>query len=197
VLTLLFAGHDTSSCALASFCLLLAQHPAVLSRLRAEQDELAPSGPLSTAALDRMPYLDQVIREVLRFIPPVGGGFRKIIAPCEFDGYRLPVGWNAFYQIRGPHRDAAIFGRPDLFDPDRFAPERAEDRSQRFSFIPFGGGPRVCLGMEFARLEMAVMGALLVREFDWQLVPGQDLRLAPIPLPRPRSGLLARLSQRR
>ncbi len=196
VLTLLFAGHDTSSCALANFFLLVLQHPAVLSRLRAEQDEIGREVPLRAAMLSQMPYLDQVIREVLRFIPPVGGGFRKIIAPCEFAGYQLPMGWNAFYQIAGPHRDSAIFKDPERFDPDRFAPERAEDRGQRFSYIPFGGGPRVCLGMEFARLEMAVMGALMIREFEWQLLPGQDLRIAPIPLPRPRSGLLVRVSHR-
>ena len=196
MLTLLFAGHDTSSCALANFFLLVLQHPAVLSRLRAEQDEIGREVPLRAAMLSQMPYLDQVIREVLRFIPPVGGGFRKIIAPCEFAGYQLSVGWNAFYQIAGPHRDSAIFKDPERFDPDRFAPERAEDRGQRFSYIPFGGGPRVCLGMEFARLEMAVMGALMIREFEWQLLPGQDLRIAPIPLPRPRSGLLVRVSHR-
>ncbi len=195
VLTLLFAGHDTSACALANFCMLVAQHPAVLSRLRAEQDQAA-GGPLTTAALEQLPYLDQVIREVLRVMPPVGGGFRKIIAPCEFDGYQLPLGWNAMYQVRGPHRDPAIFPHPERFDPERFAPERAEDRSQRFSYIPFGGGPRVCLGMEFARLELAVMGALLLREYDLQLVPGQDLRISQIPLPRPRSGLVVRITKR-
>lgn len=196
VLTLLFAGHDTSSCALANFCMLVAQHPAVLARLRAEQEQVSASAPLSAAVLGQMPYLDQVIREVLRIMPPVGGGFRKIIASCEFDGYHLPAGWNAMYQIRAPHRDPAIFSHPDRFEPDRFAPERAEDRNQRFAYIPFGGGPRVCLGMEFARLEMAVLGALLVREYDWTLVPGQDLRITQIPLPRPKSGLVVRITQR-
>ena len=161
LLTLLFAGHETSASALGSFCLLMTQHPDVFEKLRAEQDKLAISGPLSVESIRSMTYLDQVMKEVLRLIPPVGGGFRKVIADCEFGGYRIPKGWRVLYSIGSTHQNPSHFTDPQRFDPERFSPERAEDKKTRFSWIPFGGGPRICLGMEYARLEMAVLGARL------------------------------------
>jgi retinoid hydroxylase len=196
ILTLLFAGHETSSSGLSSFCLLVAQHPEVLARLREEQSRLAFEGPLTVDRIKQMPYLDQVIKEVLRFMPPVAGGFRKVTAECEIGGYRIPAGWTVLYGINTTHRIAANFVDPDRFDPDRFGPDRAEDKQARFSFAPFGGGARVCIGMEYARLEMAVLGARLVRDYAWDLTPGQDLTIAPIPSPRPKSGLQVRFWRR-
>lgn len=196
ILTLLFAGHETSSSGLSSFCLLVAQYPEVLERLRAEQRGVAVEGPLTALHIKQMPYLDQVIKEVLRFMPPVGGGFRKATTECEVGGYRIPAGWTVLYGINSTHRSSPNFVDPDSFDPDRFGPGRAEDKQARFSWVPFGGGARVCLGMEYARLEMAVLGARLVRDYAWELVPGQDLGIAPIPSPRPRSGLEVRLWRR-
>lgn len=193
ILTLLFAGHETSSSGLSSFCLLVAQHPDVLERLREEQRSVAVSGPLTVDHIKQMPYLDQVIKEVLRFMPPVAGAFRKATADCEIGGYRIPAGWSILYGIGATHRSAPNFVETDRFDPDRFGPDRAEDKQVRFSWVPFGGGARVCLGMEYARLEMAVLGARLVRDYEWELVPGQDLGITPIPSPRPKSGLRARL----
>ena len=196
ILTLLFAGHETSSSGLSSFCLLVAQYPDVLERLRAEQRGITLEGPLTAEHIQQMPYLDQVIKEVLRFMPPVGGGFRKVTTECEIGGYRIPAGWTVLYGINATHRTAPNFVEPERFDPDRFGPGRAEDKQVRFSWVPFGGGARVCLGIEYARLEMAVLGARLVRDCAWELVPGQDLGIAPIPSPRPRSGLQVRLWRR-
>lgn len=193
ILTLLFAGHETSSSGLSSFCMLVAQYPEVLEKLRAEQRGITLEGPLTAEHIKRMPYLDQVIKEVLRFMPPVGGGFRKATTECEVGGYRIPAGWTVLYGINATHRIAPNFVDPDRFDPERFGPGRAEDKQARFSWVPFGGGARVCLGMEYARLEMAVLGARLVRDYAWELVPGQDLGIAPIPSPRPKSGLQVRL----
>jgi cytochrome P450 len=144
--------------------------------------------------MKRMPYLDQVMKEVLRFLPPVGGGFRKVVKECSFHGYRIPAGWSLLYAIGSTHADGQAFADVDRFDPERFGPARAEDKKTRFAFVPFGGGPRVCLGMEYARLEMAVLSVLLCRSYRWELVPGQDLSTAPGPTPRPRSGLQVRFS---
>ena len=196
LLTLLFAGHDTSSSALASFCLLVAQHPKVLSRLRAEQSGADLDGPLAIDMVERMPYLGQVVREVLRLVPPVGGGFRTVLTPCEFAGYRIPKGWRVHYQIHSTHRNDAHFAEPDSFDPDRFGPERAEDRHTRFALVPFGGGPRIGIGMEFARIEMLVLGSLLLRDYQWDIEPDQDLTIDSMPVPRPRSGLIVRFRPR-
>ncbi len=98
ILLLLFAGHETLTSALASFCLLTAQHPEVIERLRAEQQQLSLTSPLTLDTLKQMSYLEQVIKEVMRLVPPVGGGFRKVIKSFEFGGYRIPQGWTIQYR---------------------------------------------------------------------------------------------------
>jgi retinoid hydroxylase len=136
-----------------------------------------------------MTYLEQVLKEVLRVIPPVGGGFREVIKTCEFNGYVIPQGWSVLYQIGKTHQDPSIYTTPESFDPQRFAPERAEEKAKLFSHVPFGGGVRECLGKEFAKLEMKLFAALLIREYDWELLPGQNLDLVMVPTPHPKDGL--------
>ncbi|MBE9168292.1 cytochrome P450 [Pleurocapsales cyanobacterium LEGE 06147] len=189
ILLLLFAGHETLTSAIASFCLLTAQHPEVLQRLQQEQQQLYSSTPLTLEDLKQMTYLEQVLKEVLRIIPPVGGGFRAAIESFEFKGYRIPKGWNIQYQIAQTHKDKEIYQECDRFDPDRFSPERTEDKQKSFGYIPFGGGLRECLGKEFARLEMRIFASMLLRDYEWQLLPEQNLELVTIPTPHPRDGL--------
>jgi len=189
VLLLLFAGHETLTSALASMCLLLAQHPEVVATIRAEQQQLASEEPLTLEKLKHMTYLEQVLKEVLRLIPPVGGGFREVIQEFEFNGYTIPQGWSALYQIGRTHQEPAIYTKPEQFDPERFAPERAEERPKPFSYVPFGGGVRECLGKEFAKLEMKLFAALLVRDYHWELLPDQNLEMVMVPTPHPRDGL--------
>jgi cytochrome P450 len=196
ILTLLFAGHETLTSAITSFCLLLAQHPSVLAIAQAEQQQFDINQPLTVESLKQMPYLDQVLKEVLRLIPPVGGGFRTVIQDCEFNGYSIPKGWFVLYQINRTHQDQGIYQQPEQFDPDRFSPERAEDKSKPFSYVPFGGGMRECLGREFAKLEMKIFAALLIRHYEWVLVPDQVLELDTVPTPRPHDGLKVYLKKR-
>lgn len=191
VLLLLFAGHETLTSAVASFCLLMAQHPDVQAKARAEQQAFCQQ-PLTLEALKQMTYLDQVMREVLRFTPPVGGAFRDVIQTCEYGGYQIPAGWNVLYGINMTHADPEAFDQPERFDPDRFSPERAEDKAKPFSHVPFGGGLRECLGKEFARLEMRLFGAKLLQTYEWELLPDQDLSLVVVPTPHPRDGLRVR-----
>jgi cytochrome P450 len=186
VLLLLFAGHETLTSAISSFCLLLAQNPDVMASLRAEQQQFPATEPLTLEQLKQMTYLEQVLREVLRLIPPVRGIFRKVINACEFGGYSIPKGWSVACGINQTHQDSQLYPEPDRFDPDRFSPERSP---KPFSYVPFGGGLRDCLGKEFARLEMKLFAAKIVREFDWELLPDQDLNLIAIPAQRPRDGL--------
>ncbi|MBD1829621.1 cytochrome P450 [Microcoleus vaginatus GB1-A2] len=186
VLLLLFAGHETLTSAIASFCLLLAQNPHVMAKVRAEQQQFPATEPLTLEQLKQMTYLEQVMREVLRLVPPVGGGFRQVINACEFGGYEIPKGWMVLYQINQTHQDSAVYPEPDRFDPDRFSSDRSP---KPFSYVPFGGGLRECLGKEFARLEMKLFAAKIVREFEWELLPDQDLNLIRVPTPHPRDGL--------
>ena len=189
VLLLLFAGHETLTSAIASFCLLTAQHPKVLQRLREEQDRLNITSTPTLEDIKSMTYLEQVLKEVMRIIPPVGGGFREVIATFEFGGYRIPKGWGIQYQIAQTHKDEAIYPESDRFDPDRFAPDRPADKQASFGYIPFGGGLRECLGKEFARLEMRLFASKLLQDYEWELLPKQNLELVTVPTPHPRDGL--------
>jgi cytochrome P450 len=193
ILTLLFAGHETLTSAIASFCLLTAQHPEVLTKLRAEQEKFLPAEPLTLEQLKQMTYLEQVLKEVLRFVPPVGGGFRRVVETCNFNGYRLPQGWNILYQIGPTHQDDRIYPDPDRFDPDRFSEKAIAE--QKFGYVPFGGGFRECLGKEFARLEMKIFAVRLLRGYDWQLLPEQNLEMSVIPTPHPIDGLQVNFQQ--
>lgn len=194
VLILLFAGHETLTSALASFCLLLAQHPEVHARCRQEQQQLE-SETLTLEKLKRMTYLEQVLQEVLRLIPPVGGGFRKVISTCDFCGYQFPQGWNLIYQIPRTHLDNSLYAQAEQFDPERFNPERMENGGKPFSYLPFGGGLRECLGKEFARLEMKIFAALLTHCYKWKLSPSQNLQMVRTPVPHPQDGLRVNLSK--
>lgn len=188
VLLLLFAGHETLTSALASCCLLLAQYPKVRAIAQSEQ---APfnNQPLTLDALKQMPYLDQVLKEVLRYTAPVGGGFRKVLETCEYGGYQFPEGWSLLYEIAQTHYDSELFHNPDQFDPERFGSERAEDKAKTFGHVPFGGGVRECLGKEFARLEMKIFVAKMLQSYCWELLPDQDLSLVTVPTPHPKDGL--------
>lgn len=195
-LLMLFAGHETTTSMLVSLMMSLAEYPEVLAKVRQEQEAIAPDGSFAMAQLKQMTYLDQVIKEIERLYPPVGGGFRRVVKPFEFNGYRVPAGWQALYRINAAHRDPKCFTNPEAFDPDRFSPERAEQKRYDFSLVGFGGGPRICLGLAFAQMEMKVVTSLLLRQFQWTLAPNQDLSLLTIPTLRPRSGLQVTLSKR-
>lgn len=195
VLTLLFAGHETLTSAIASFCLFTAQNPGVLERIRAEQEPFKQRETLTLEDLKQMEYLEQVLKEVLRIAPPVGGSFREVIQTCEINGYTLPKGWSVLYQIGLTHQDSTVYSHPNQFDPHHFDTNQL-DKAKPFSYVPFGGGIRECLGKEFARLEMKIFAALLAREYEWDLLPNQDLAFDMIPTPRPKDGLQVRFHRR-
>ncbi len=188
-LLMLFAGHETTTSMLTSLAMALAQNPDVLARARAEQQELAADGSLTLEQLKQMTYLDQVLRELERLYPPVGGGFRGVVEEFEFNGYYVPKGWQALYRINSTHIDSRVYTEPERFDPDRFSPERAEHKKQEFSLVGFGGGSRICLGIAFAQMEMKIFAAHLLRHYTWELLPKQNLTLVRIPTLHPRSGL--------
>ena len=138
--------------------------------------------------LKQMEYLDRVLKEVLRLVPPVAGGFREVIQSCEINGYTIPKGWSVLYHIGLTHQDPSLYPNPKQFDPERFDPARTGE-TKPLGYAPFGGGVRECLGKEFARLEMKIFAALLVRDYEWNLVTEQNLDLEMIPSPRPKDGL--------
>ncbi|MDJ0599599.1 MAG: cytochrome P450 [Crocosphaera sp.] len=193
ILLLLFAGHETLTSAISSFVLLMAQHPDIFKKVKKEQEKLNISEPITPEQLKEMTYLEQVLKEVLRLIPPVGGGLRKVIQEFDFQGYRIPKDWTVQYQIAQTHQETDTFPDYNTFDPERFSPENMADKQKNFCYIPFGGGLRECLGKEFARLEMKIFASVLVRNCHWQLLPDQNLEMITIPSPRPRDGLKVKI----
>ncbi|NJN76634.1 MAG: cytochrome P450 [Synechococcaceae cyanobacterium RL_1_2] len=193
-LLMLFAGHETTTSMLTCLCMALAQHPNILAQAQQEQSQFGDE-PLSFEQCRRMPFLNQILKEVERLYPPVAGGFRGVTKEFEFRGYHVPAGWKLLYQMRAAHQDPDIYHDPDRFDPDRFSPDRNEQKNADFSLVGFGGGPRVCLGLAFAQLEMKIFASLLLRHYRWELLPHQDLSLSPIPSLHPRSGLQISLTK--
>ncbi len=192
---LLFAGHETTTAMLTWLCLELGRHPEVLQRAREEQLSLASEGGMSLEQLGKMQYLEQILNEIERLHPPVGGGFRGVVKPFEFNGFHVPAGWMLSYSIPGTHQLASIYPEPKRFDPDRFSPERQENKQKPFSLIGFGGGPRICLGIAFAKLEMKIVAAQLLRSYQWELLPQQSLDPVAIPMRRPKDGLRVRFQR--
>lgn len=201
---LLFAGHETTTAMLTWICLELARHPDILQRARTEQTHLLAlsspasrsSPPLTLEQLGTMPYLEQILNEVERLHPPVAGGFRGVVKPFEFKGYQVPAGWLAQYSILQTQRSPEVYTNPEQFDPDRFSPERQEAKQKPFSLIGFGGGPRICLGIAFAKLEMKLVMAYLLRSYEWELLPNQNLEPNVIPTRRPKDGLKVKFRRR-
>jgi len=188
-LLLLFAGHETTTSLMASLCLALAQNPEVLARARAEQQQIGGNTPISIDSLKQMTYLDRVLREVERMYSPIGGGFRGVVKEFEFNGYRVPKGWQLLYRIPEAHFDAAVYPQPHTFDPDRFDPDRSDYKPSDYTFVTYGGGSRICIGMAFAQMELKIIAAMLLRRNSWELLPNQNLTLDPIPTLHPRDGL--------
>jgi cytochrome P450 len=186
-LILLLAGHETTASMITWLCLELARHPKVLQKAREEQHRLVKLGSLDLEQIKQMTYLDQVMQETERLHPPVPGGFRGVVKPFEFNGFYIPAGWRLYFSILDTHQTADLYPEPERFDPERFSPEQAA-KYPPYSLIGFGGGSRTCLGIAFAKLEMKIILAHLLRGYQWELLAGQSF--APVrPSSYPKDGL--------
>ncbi len=193
---LLFAGHETTTAMLTWICLELGRHPEILQMAKAEQEQVLAqeisTDILTIEQFTKMPYLDQILQETERLHPPVGGGFRGVIKPFEFQGYQVPAGWLLQYSILFTHRLPSLYSNPDVFDPDRFSPQGQSAKQIPYSLIGFGGGSRICIGMAFAKLEMKLVLSQLLRHYEWEILPNQRLEPVLIPTRRPKDGLKVR-----
>ncbi|XP_038685633.1 beta-amyrin 28-monooxygenase-like [Tripterygium wilfordii] len=139
-----------------------------------------------------MKYTWRVAMETLRMFPPVFGGFRRALEDIEYDGYIIPKGWQIFWVTNMTHMDGKIFPEPSKFDPARFENQASVPP---YSFVAFGGGPRLCPGNEFARIETLVAVHYLVTRFTWKLC--SDNLFSRDPMPVPTKGLPIKISARR
>lgn len=173
---LLIAGHETSTSLSAWLLYLLSEHPDYLGRVLGEQDSLLGDDAEPTLAdIRRMKVLDDALSEAERLYPPVANGPRGVVEDFEFGGYQIPAGAFVFYSIAAAHRLPSLWEEPDKFDPDRFAPPREEHKKKPYSLVGFGGGPRICIGINFAQVEVKAMVSRVLRDFRLETVPGQDL----------------------
>ncbi len=195
--TLLVAGHETSTSLIAWFLYLLSQHPDYLARIRGEQEAILGDREGATAEdLQRMKLLGYALSETERLYPPIPNGARGVLTEVPFRGHVLPAGAKLFYSIVGSHYLKDVWTEPERFDPDRFAPPREEDVKNPYALVGFGGGPRTCIGINFAKLEIKALATHLFRRYDLTPLPGQDIRQQYDVSAAPVHGIKLRLTAR-
>ena len=193
---LLVAGHETSTSLSAWLLYLLSQHPDYARRVLDEQNALLACGADPTLeAVKRMKLLEYALSEAERLYPPVSNGPRGVLEDFEFGGYHVPAGTHVFYSIAGAHYIPTIFADPERFDPDRFAPPREEHKTP-YALVGFGGGPRICIGINFAQVEIKALISHLLRSYQLELVPNQQIVQMYMPTSMPLNGIRMRVSER-
>jgi sterol 14alpha-demethylase len=171
LLAIMFAGHHTSGVTFAWTGILLNQNPHWIGRLRAEQDRvLGGRTDLTLEDLRAMTELEWTVKEVLRLYPPIIMMMRKVTKAFDFGGYHFPEDTMVMSAPPVAHRIAEVFKNPNRFEPDRFGPEREEDRKHPMSWISFGGGRHRCMGIVFAQLQLRAIWSHLLRNFDFELI---------------------------
>jgi len=181
MLTMMIAGHDTSTALLAWVFALLGQHPDTHAKVAEEVN-----------ALDKSPLLDQVIKETLRLYPPIHIGNRRVAEEIHFDEGSVPAGGRMFYSIYLTHRDPSIWENADSFCPARFARGRA---APPMSYVPFGGGPRACIGAAFGQAEARIVIARLLQTFHFEPVNPNQIRPYMGATLEPRPGVMMRVER--
>ncbi|KAL8462549.1 hypothetical protein ACS0TY_033545 [Phlomoides rotata] len=185
VMLIMVAGHDTSSVLITFLVRVLANHPTVYTAVLKEQEEIKKSIPsgnvLTWEDLGKMKYTWRMAMETLRVFPPIFGGFRKTLEDIEYQGYLIPKGWQVFWVTAMTHMDDNIFADPLKFDPSRFENPAS---IPPYTYVPFGGGPRICPGYEFAKIETLVTIHYLITHFTWKLCCNDNcFRRDPMPVP--------------
>jgi cytochrome P450 len=194
--TLFLAGHETTALALAYTLHLLARHPDVEGRLHAELESVLGGRAPTAADVKSLAYTECVLKEAMRLHPPAWTMGRAVLEPFEVRGHALQRGDQVLISQWVLHRDARWFPEPERFDPERFSPERAK-AIPRYAYLPFGAGPRVCIGSHFAMMEATLLLALIVQRFRVEPLPGPPLAYAPSVTLRPKGqGLRVRLRGR-
>jgi retinoid hydroxylase len=192
VMTLMFAGHDTSTSTLTFMMHELARHPEVVERLCEEQDLVLSGGTPTVDRLEQMPYLDMVLDEVLRLYPPAWIGPRRAVREFEFGGYTVPKGAYVNYCSWASHRIPEVFPEPEAFRPERFEPER-KAALPRGAYVPFGAGQRICIGKRFGQTEVKLVATMLLQRLRLDALPGRTMTVRQMPTLSPKGGLQMRV----
>jgi cytochrome P450 len=195
MMTLFLAGHETTAMALTWTWYLLSQSPQVEEKLVAEVSRVLQGRAPTVADLPFLPYTEMVVRESMRLYPPAPGFAREPIEDVRIGGYDVPRGSLITVNTYALHRDPRFFNDPERFDPERFA-TGWEDRIPRYAFLPFGGGPRVCIGNGFAMMEARLIVATVAQRWRLSLEPDQRIVPAQLVTMRPKNGMRMRATRR-
>jgi cytochrome P450 len=194
-MTLFLAGHETTALTLSWTWYLLSQNPKAEARLHEELSGVLGGRAPGVADLERLPYLNAVISEVLRMYPPAYIMARTSIAPCTIGGYDFPVGSTILLSQWVMHRDARYYDDPDAFRPERWLGGLAA-KLPPGAYFPFGDGPRRCIGQGFALLESGLVIASLAQRFRFELEPGSTVATEPLVTLRPKNGIRMKIHAR-
>ncbi|KAH7533746.1 hypothetical protein FEM48_Zijuj04G0164400 [Ziziphus jujuba var. spinosa] len=183
VVLLVFAAHDTTSFAIAMTFKMVYQHPNCHGLLLQEHADIMMNKRhgenLTLDDIKKMKYTWQVARESMRLFPPIFGSFRKAITDIEYEGFTIPKGWKVLWTAYGTHYDAEYFQDPLSFNPSRF-----EEPVPPYVFLTFGGGPRLCVGYQLAKLNILIFVHYVVTCYDWSLIyPDETITMDPLPFP--------------
>lgn len=195
LLTLLLAGHETTSNALTWTLYALSQNPEIEAALVAEVQTVLGDRAPTFEDLPKLALTERVLKESMRMYPPVPSMARLASEDTTIGGYDVPKGSEIILWVYMTHHDPRFYPEPDRFLPDRFLPEN-EAKLPKAAYIPFGAGPRACIGKAFAMVEAQLLLALLVQRFRFALVPGQKIKVQPRVTLRPKNGLKMKLHER-
>jgi cytochrome P450 len=195
VMTIFLAGHETTANALTWTWYLLSQNPGAEARLHEEIDEVLGVRLPTFADLTQLKYTEMVLAESMRLYPPAWALGRLALTDCEIGGYLVPRKSLVLMSQFVMHRDPRYFPEPLRFDPQRWTAEARELRAQ-FSYFPFGGGPRRCIGESFAWMEGVLLIAALAQQWQMRLVPNHPVVLKPVITLRPKHGMRMTVTRR-
>jgi cytochrome P450 len=195
VLTLFAAGHETTANGLIWTLYLLGKNPHVAEKLLHELDSVLGERLPTVADLPKLPYLEMVVKEGLRLYPPAWTTSRAIVEPMEIDGVAVKPGDLVVLCMYAVHHNADYFPDPEKFDPERFSPDR-ESQIPRYAYLPFGAGPRVCIGSGFALMEARLILATLMQRISFTLVPEQTITMLPGATLRPAEPVMIQVGAR-
>ena len=185
---LMMAAHDTTTSSLTTMLYCLARHPEWQERLRAQAQAL-PVAHLGFGDLAGCDQTEWVMKEALRLYPPLTSIPRKAARDCQFGGFHIPKGTPVGISPIHTHHMPSIWTKPHDFDPERFAPARAEHRRHAYAYLPFGGGAHLCIGQHFADMEVKSVMHQLLRRFRWTVPEGYRMPYQLVPIAKPRDGL--------
>ena len=193
-MTLFVAGHETTANALSWCWHELLNNPEIYKKLQAEAD-LFDESQLSTEALSALPYALQIFKESLRMYPPVPAFDRQPQEDIKLGGVTIPKMMVCFVSPYSMHHNESLYPNPSSFDPARFTPEE-EAKRHKYAFLPFGGGPRTCIGNFFAMMEGQIALAVLARRFTFERVPSHKVEMTQVGLLKPRDGVMVKVKAR-